>query len=281
MLIAQISDVHLGFDPDDPDELNLRRFDQLLAHLARLDMRPDALLVTGDLTDRGDAGSYARLAERLGHLRMPVHLAIGNHDRRAGFRAAFPATPTAYGFVQYAINTGALRILVLDTHEEGRHGGGFCGVRAAWLGERLAEAPDRPTLIALHHPPIETGLWMTTDDRAPWLARLAGAIAGHRNVVALVGGHIHRPIAGTWRGVPVLVCPSVAPAVALTLAPIDPDAPDDRPMVTAAPPGFALHLWRGGRLTTHFDTAETHPALARFDPRMQPLLAHLRDEQPG
>jgi Icc protein len=191
MLIAQISDVHLGFDPDDPNELNLQRFDQLLAHFARLDTRPDAVLVTGDLTDRGDAGSYARLAERLGHLRMPVHLAIGNHDLRAGFRAAFPATPTAYGFVQYAINSGPLRILVLDTHEEGRHGGGFCGVRAAWLGERLAEAPDRPTLIALHHPPIETGLWMTTDDRAPWLARLAGAIAGHRNVVALVGGHIH------------------------------------------------------------------------------------------
>ena len=30
MLIAQITDIHLGFDPDDPAEFNRRRLDQVL-----------------------------------------------------------------------------------------------------------------------------------------------------------------------------------------------------------------------------------------------------------
>ena len=34
MLIAQITDVHLGFNPEDPeDELNRKRFDLVLAEL--------------------------------------------------------------------------------------------------------------------------------------------------------------------------------------------------------------------------------------------------------
>lgn len=54
---------------------------------------------------------------------------------------------TVDGFVQHAIEDWPLRILILGTLEEGRHGGGFCEVRARWLAERLSEAPERPTLI--------------------------------------------------------------------------------------------------------------------------------------
>ena len=44
MLIAQITDVHLGFEPDNPDELNRKRFDLVLAELIEGRNRPDLML---------------------------------------------------------------------------------------------------------------------------------------------------------------------------------------------------------------------------------------------
>ena len=132
-----------------------------------MEPRPDLLLATGDIADNGDdAVSYARLKEAIADLPFPVYPALGNHDSRAAFLADFPDSRSPDGFLQYAIEDLPVRILVLDTLEDGRHGGGFCETRAAWLRARLAEAPERPTLIVLHHPPIETGLsWMTENPR--------------------------------------------------------------------------------------------------------------------
>ena len=101
MLVAQITDLHLGFDPDDPDEFNRQRVDRTLAVLAALDPVPDLLLVTGDIADNGDdADAYRRYKEAIRDLPFPVYPAMGNHDSREAFLAAFPETPTEGGFIQ-------------------------------------------------------------------------------------------------------------------------------------------------------------------------------------
>jgi 3',5'-cyclic AMP phosphodiesterase CpdA len=281
LLIAQITDIHLGFDQGNPDEYNRQRLDRTLQSLVEMQPRPDLLLITGDLAEEGDDEiSYARLREALAPLPFPVYFAMGNHDSREPFRRAFPEAGHADGFIQYAIEDGPLRILVLDTLEEGRHGGGFCETRAAWLRARLAEAPERATLIVLHHPPIETGLsWMTEDPDAGWVERLAGIVGAQTNIVAMIAGHLHRPVITQWAGTTLAVCPSTAPQVALDLAPIDPERPDGRPMIVADAPCFALHLWNGRQLVTHFDTAEDHQVLASYTPKLQPLVRLLTEEK--
>ncbi len=281
MLIAQITDIHLGFDRDDPGEPNRRRLDAVLEALVEMAPRPDLLLATGDLVEDGfDGISYGRLRDALVDLPFPVRFAIGNHDSRSDFLRWFPEAETADGFVQYAIEEGPLRILVLDTLEEGRHGGAFCETRAAWLRARLDEEPERPTLIALHHPPIESGLsWMGENGDAPWIMRLWEVIAEVQNVVALIAGHLHRPIMTQWAGTALAVCPSTAPQVALDLLPIDPERPDGRPMIVADPPWFALHLWTGAGLVSHFDTAGGHEVIASFGPELQPLVRMLARER--
>lgn len=280
MLIAQITDVHLGFEFNSPGELNRKRLDQVLRLLCEGPNRPDLLLATGDMTDKGDGESYRRLLDALSVCPFPVWPCVGNHDDRGNFLQYFPHLSTADGFVQYEVDLGPLRLIVLDTLEEGRHGGAFCDTRARWLADRLDERDEKPTIVVMHHPPVQVGIdWMDIQPEEAWVDRVASALAGRRQVKAVLCGHLHRAIATPWNGTTVVVCPSTAPQLALDLRPIDPDVPDGRAMIIADPPAFALHWWNGRELVTHFETAGGHKMLAKFDPGMQSLVRSLRAER--
>jgi 3',5'-cyclic-AMP phosphodiesterase len=282
MLIAQITDIHIGFDRGNPDEHNMQRLRTVVQRLVEGPNRPDLLLMSGDLTEFGDAESYARLAEAVAGCPFPVWPMTGNHDERAPLLAAFPQAEANGGFVHYAIELGHLRLLVLDTLEPGRHGGAFCEARAEWLATQLVADPRTPTIIAMHHPPFESGIhWLDSDAREPWIARFAEAIAGHPQVKAIVAGHLHRTIHTAWNGLSLTVCKSTAPAVALDLNPIDPEQPDGRALITDELPGYALHRWDGERLITHFESVGAGTVLARFDDKLQPIVRLIYDERPA
>ncbi|KEQ51603.1 phosphodiesterase [Sphingobium chlorophenolicum] len=282
MLIAQVTDIHLGFDPDNPAEFNRKRLDQVLRALNDGPNRPDLLLATGDLTDRGDADSYRRLANAFSQCDFPVWPCMGNHDDRAQFAQYFPHIPQEDGFVHYVIPLEDRRIIMLDTLEPDRHGGAFCERRAAWLSARLDEDSTTPTLIVMHHPPVEVGIdWMNTHPEEAWVQRFTATIAGRPNIQAILCGHIHRAITAPWQGTTIAICSSTAPQLVLDMRPMDPDAPDNRPMIVADPPAYALHRWTDHGLITHFATADDHVMLAKFDAGMQSLVRTLIDERPA
>ena len=283
MLIAQITDIHLGFEPGNPRESNRLRLDRVIAALNALSPQPDCLLVTGDIADRGTDAAYAQFREAVSELDFPVYCCPGNHDLRENFRDALPQPGAVGGYIQYGFDAGPVRVLVLDTLDDTRQGGGFCEARAAWLKEQLALHAERPTLIAMHHTPIASGIaWMDPAPDTPWIERLALTIRGNHQIVKIVCGHIHRPIAAQWREHSLAVCAATAAQLSLNFAPIDPAMPDGRAMITNAPPAFALHHWNGSELVTHFATAEEKQVLAVFDAGMQPLVRLLAQErEPG
>ena len=271
MIIAQVSDVHLGFATGGRDEPNRRRLDAVVAALAQARPGPDILFVTGDLTENGDVASYEAVREAFAGVACPVHYMLGNHDLRANYAQVWPDEYDD-GFLQYVVDTPALRFVVLDTLDEGRHGGGFCERRGAWLRAALSAAPDRPTLVLLHHPPIPVGIaWMDCDPTEPWIERLQDALAGQGQVVGLVTGHLHRPIASSWAGLPLIIGPSSSPGLSLDLTPIDPDLPDGRAMIADDAPAYALHRWDGERLVTHFATTAER-VLVGYTPALQPMV---------
>jgi hypothetical protein len=85
----------------------------------------------------------------------------------------------------------------------------------------------------------------------------------------------------SWAGTTLAICPSTAPQVALDLDTIDPDVPDNRPMIVADPPAYALHYWNGESLVSHYDTAGEHTVIARYGPALQPLVQLLLAEKNG
>jgi hypothetical protein len=109
--------------------------------------------------------------------------------------------------------------------------------------------------------------------------RLESIVEGQHNIVGLISGHLHRPVVTRWAGTTLAVCPSTAPLVALDLEPISSDLPDDRAMVVTDRPYYALHWWNGRELITHFNTAEHHQILARFNPRRSALIRMLERER--
>jgi len=281
LLIAQVTDIHLGFEPDNPAEFNRKRLDQVIKQLRAMTPQPDFLLATGDLTEFGDPDSFRRLKNAFSQLDFPVWPMVGNHDLRANFTACFPDVPAPDGFIQYEFDAGPVRFLLLDTLEEGRHGGAFCAARAAWLTDRLNERPENPTVIVMHHPPVAVGIeWMNTHPEEGWVQRFRTCVTGRTNIVAIICGHLHRAITTRWEGTTIAICPATSPQVALDMSPIDPEKPDNRPMIIADPPGYALHWWNGSELITHFDTACTHVMLAQFDTKMQDLVRGLIAERP-
>src|SRR5207237_8633991 len=146
------------------------------------------------------------------------------------------------------------------TLEEGRHGGSFDAERAAWLDITLAKAPGQPTLVAMHHPPIDSGnAWMSEDSDAEWVERLRAVIARHPQVIRVLSGHLHRGMLMGFGGTTLSVCPATAPQVALDFRELDTAQPDGRDMIVAEQPGFALHYWNGRDLVTQFGAGREHP----------------------
>jgi len=213
--------------------------------------------LTGDLVRNGEPAAYARLKTLLTGLPCPAHLMLGNHDDRVAFRAAFADAPVdPSGFVQQALPTPAGLCLMLDTLDAGKDAGRLCERRLAWLAARLAESADAPVLLFMHHPPMPIGIAgmdaiALQDPEALW-----AVLAPHRaRIRHLFHGHTHRPIAGSWRGIPLSSLRGTAFDVALDLAP-----PPRRVAVEPAlAPNYGLVWVRGEDIVVHTRALPPNP----------------------
>lgn len=251
MLIAQITDTHIKL----PGKLAYRMVDtasmlaRCVQELLALEPQPDLVLLTGDLVDLGRPEEYQHLKSILAPIRQRIIAVPGNHDERQAMRAAFGDggyLPASGEFLQFAIDDEyPLRIVGLDTLIPGQGGGELCAERLRWLDETLAEKPDAPTLVLMHHPPFVTGIDHMDKIGLKGSEGFASVMAQHPQVELILCGHLHRTIRAQVGGRPVLTCPSPAHQVALDLAP---DAPSCFRM---EPPGYMLHWWNDGTLVSH------------------------------
>ena len=251
MKLVQLSDLHLPRTPG--GEL----FGS--SPLARLNVAIDCILadhadatfclLTGDLADAGSDEAYATLAAALQRLPMPAHLLPGNHDSREALRRNFPQLPgNDGGFVQSALDTPAGRFLLLDTVQAGAPWGSYCRERQEWLAWQLAAAGDLPLYFAMHHPPMALGIpsmdqFALRDADALW-----SLITPYKSQIRhLFFGHLHRPIGGSWRGIPFSCASSPNHQVALDLTTLrGDDVPGCR-----EPAGFAVILIDADSVVVH------------------------------
>lgn len=217
-MIAHLSDTHFLagerrlYGAVDTERNLVRALEQL----ERSDIRPEALIFTGDLADLGEPDAYAALrrvvepvAERMG---AQVVWVMGNHDERLQYsQALFDAATEAPQDRVYDIR--GLRIISLDTTVPGYHHGDLSEAQLEWLAAELATPAEHGTLIAVHHPPIPTPLlWAMQMLELGNQDRFAETIAG-TDVRGILAGHLHYSTHSLVAGIPV----SVAAATCYTL----------------------------------------------------------------
>jgi 3',5'-cyclic AMP phosphodiesterase CpdA len=119
---------------------------------------------------------------------------------------------------------------------------------AEWLDRALAQAPDKPTIVALHHPPFLTHDLLFDKIGLLDADLFAAVIARHRQVARIICGHHHRVAVGQVAHVPVIVAASTSWAYGLAMHEGQKIAPK-----TAEQPGWMLHAWSAsGGMASHF-----------------------------
>lgn len=243
-LLAQISDPHIGAEWAEGDPV--AGLATVVDAVRSLRPRPDAVLVSGDLADNAADAEYEQVRELLAPLQAPLYVLPGNHDDRRALHRHF-GVPGAEGEpVQYSVDLGSLRVVVLDTTRPGEDPGALDVERLGWLDAELTTAPEALTLLAMHHPPLVTGVPAWDEIGLPAADRraLGDVLDRHRQVRRLVAGHVHRTITAELAGRGVLTVPSTYVQSRLNIG--------SKEIVLAADPaGFALHAVLDGEVISH------------------------------
>lgn len=244
-LLVQLSDLHVGGNEDGKDPIP--RLEAVILAVRSLPNAPNAVLVSGDLTDDGAEEGYRVAREMLARLEVPVHVLPGNHDDRARLREAFDLPGTGDEPVNYSVSVGDLRLVLLDSNVPGQDPGSYDAERMAWLEEELGREPERPTILAVHHTPLTTGTpeWDAINLEAGDREALGAVVARHPQLRAIVGGHLHRVAASSLAGCPVLSAPS-------TYLQVRPDFHRDE-VAWIDSQGFAIHALRNDELSSQVE----------------------------
>lgn len=186
MRLIQITDCHLLADLQARSRAGfpLRQLQAVVEHAKR--KRPDIVLVTGDISQDETPASYRHAAQALASLECPWFWIPGNHDDTRLMAEQHE--------ILEALDLGSWRLLTLDTQVSGQAYGEVGQAQLQALAERLEE-DERPTLLAMHHPPLEVGsTWMDAiglqDREALWQT-----LSAYGQVRAILCGHIHQAFA--------------------------------------------------------------------------------------
>ena len=251
MKLIHITDTHFvgpgltlyGLDPR-------ARLDAAIDDINSTQADADLVVITGDLTHWGEEAAYRNLVECLSALTIPCVTLVGNHDKRTTCLDLVETAPRdPNGFVQGTQKTPQGTFLFLDTLDETSHAGQLCASRLGWIEETLAALPaDEPIFLFMHHPPFPVGIHVMdqialADGEAfgrviePYLPRIRH----------LFFGHVHRPICGSYRGIPFSTLRGTNHQVAFDLT------KDGEHLMSHEPPAYGVVLIDKDQLVVHIN----------------------------
>jgi 3',5'-cyclic-AMP phosphodiesterase len=198
----------------------------------------DAVLVTGDLV-QDDIGGYKHIRRIFGALNLPILCLPGNHDEPEALHRELRGKPF---ITEGHVDMGAWRVVLLDSSVPNSAKGRLGKRTLATLDSALSSADTKHTLICLHHHPVAMDSRWLDQVGLENAAEFFDVVDRHKNVRAIVWGHVHQSYDALRKNVRLLATPS-------TCAQFLPHA--DEFAVDARPPAYrTLELRPDGTLST-------------------------------
>lgn len=247
MRFVQLSDPHIVVPEKQPihgrDTLHHLRC--AVKTVNGLDPAPEFVLLTGDLTNDELPGSYSLVKAVLSDLRMPCHLALGNHDARRTFREFFLAesNPTENRYY-YTFWQGDRRFIVLDSLDEGKVPGLLDEEQIRWLAVELVANPQAPTVVCLHHPPVPIGVKWLDELMLQNPEALLALLDAHTCVQLVLCGHVHQPTRLDRNHYTIMTSPAVS--VQFRPEPLPPPAERLHSIISEELPAFRIFDFTDG-----------------------------------
>lgn len=208
--ILHLSDTHLvgGNNPLYGAVDSQAKLAELFDRLEKSGQKPEAIVFTGDLADKGEPQAYAKLrdivvpaADRMG---ARVIWAMGNHDNRENLKSTLLGEAPDMAPVDRVYLVNGLRIITLDTTVPGYHYGELSSTQLNWLRDVLKEPAPDGTVLAMHHPPVPSVQDLSVLVELRHQRDLAEAVKG-TDVRSIIAGHLHYSTFATFAGIPVSV----------------------------------------------------------------------------
>ncbi len=148
------------------------------------------------------------------------------------------------GALHFIHEASGLRLIGLDSTVDAQDYGSVEG-HLEWLDTQLSDSGGSPALLFTHHPVFPSGIPTLDASMCRGLGKLEELIRrAPTRLLAISTGHVHRPVAGTFAGVPAYICGSVCPANPLWFGTVNVPPVCD-------PPALMIHRYVDNVLTSH------------------------------
>lgn len=217
LTFLHISDTHISGDP--PDHARWKAEDHghpnhgveaLLDAIKGLPFEIDFILHTGDVCNDPGETNYHCARELLLRLPGPIYLLPGNHDSVEHMLNILHDGRKLRVLRDDHVEISGLHLVALDSTDCDSHLPSVAESQVQWLAARMDAIGDQPTIVALHHMPVPSGIRYFDDKMRPQIGdRIHNVLKPHGEKLAGVFyGHIHL-VAETYRdGVLYICCPS-------------------------------------------------------------------------
>ncbi|MEY8712174.1 3',5'-cyclic-AMP phosphodiesterase [Mangrovibacter phragmitis] len=206
--ILQITDTHL-FAGKDETLLGVNTWSSYRAVLAAIhkEARPfDLIVATGDLAQDQSNEAYQHFAEGVSSLAVPCVWLPGNHDFQPAMFSSLKESGISSS--KQVLAGKSWQVLLLDSQVFGVPHGELSEYQLEWLEKKLAENPDRQTLLLLHHHPLPAGCSWLDQHSLRNAQALDDVLQRYTGVKHLLCGHIHQEMDVDWNGRRMMATPS-------------------------------------------------------------------------
>ena len=215
MLIAQLTDTHITVPQNKSEDCYVKflALKKSIHQINQLDELPDVVIHTGDISHNGRIDEYKLTKSVMDELQVPYLITAGNRDSVENLITEFDLSSVEshhQNLIQYSADIASYRLVAVDTFSQNSNLGFLNFSKLAHLDGLLRQKQSCPTIIFMHHPPINLSNSEPPEheyENTRMIENFSEIVDRHPQIIAFLCGHIHREFSGYINASPVMVMP--------------------------------------------------------------------------